>query len=1434
MKRTLFLPLTLLLFGVLLAVPTDLAPVACTASATDNFSSGNYSGGAGWVGNWTEATPTGGVAETDGPTVGNIRVVNGALRFVGVNGTDPYLFRQVDLNNATSAQLAFSLGASGTLEEDGTDQFQVQISNNGGASWTNLATYTGDNGAGNKTISITNFAAPNVRIRFGILQGALEAGEFFTIDNVSITTTCNTAPDPAETTVCNPTGTEIRGTVYEDYNYDGDFDAGEGLHLNGISVRLTAANGTTQTTTTNATGQYSFGGLTAGQRYRLEFTGVPVWLGPTRFGPQNGTTVQFVQPGNCADLGVANPGDYCQSNPPIGVTCFGEGPFNGGNSNDIALVRLPYSADGHDFNGTTKTATHQGTNLLTVGQIGAIYGIAWQRHRQRMYLGAFHKRFAGFGPAGPDAIYQVDLNGNVTGTLELDALTGTTNVAGGNVHDFTTMINGEPMDLGTNNAVFAGVGKRSLGDLDISDDGSTLYVVNLFNRRIYALNIASGVAAQTTLVNSWAAPDPTGAQRHRPFALKFYEGQLWLGSVDQNGSNAYVHTLNPTTGAWTLRHTVPLNYTRQQVIGSAPNGTRNADWRGWEDVPNNVNYVQNDLNEIGYPQPLLSDIEFDGRDLILGFRDRFGDQSSYGRFINQNDANANKKTFVVTAGDLLRVCRTGTGGFVTETGNTGACPGVSGLPSSGPGGAEFYHWDIYSQVDEWNTQQTNGALHWETTQGGLLQVAGKPSVYSTALDPFDDFSGGYLKFDNTTGRREGTTDRDRVLLPNLTGGYTLFDDLDFSGGALNISGEIGKANGLGDLEAFCATAPLEIGNYVWRDNDNDGIQDADEPGIAGVVVQLYRTNGTLVASATTNVNGQYYFNTQLAVNTAYYVVFGNTTQYTNNRLVLGNQRYLLTTANASTGINQDAVDSDAVQAANVQTAINGRPYLAVTTGAAGFVDHTLDAGFRPCLPRVVSATPSVCNPTTNTYSLSVRVDFDFVPTGNLQILFGGTTYTVTPFGAMSQTFVLNNVTARGLQPLNVTARFANFTDCTHTLNSAFTPPPSCRSDLSTEELCQFTNGGEVQLFGNPITNDNPRCLTLADKNVQAADADSLLLWVFARNNQPTSVTFTSPNGLNVVVPQSQGIAAGGNGFYYRVKVAADGSGSYCARTAGNNQNNERSFGAFVFYSPPEGNGAVSTVFNGEYLFYNSQTATQPGVEDCAVRTLNVAPGNEPQRDILLQIAVDDLEANDPRTVDFRFTAGSQVQSFTRSGPTFTPDNGGSLGIYEFTLTNVPQSVTSVEVQVCSKQVNNGQSLFFTGVIANSDDGCRPCAPTITLTEYRCDNNNTPADLNDDFYTVQVVVTTPDPAATQYRLLRNTNPDGTGGTVIGTYAYGPSVVIGQNRAFRADGTTTYRLTVRDVTNAFCDRTVTTSVVGNCSGCPPQTCGTVVIGRNFRGN
>ena len=766
-----------------------------------------------------------------------------------------------------------------------------------------------------------------------------------------------------------PVPNEIRGTVFRDYNDSGARDSSE-PGIQGIEIFAVDALGVSATTTSDEAGSYTVpasAGLTG--EVRLEFRQPnDNSLDFLESGAAGATTVQFVN----VSAGIANqnvgfydPVDYCQADPEVAIAQLFDTPASGDAASQSALTRVVYSATGHDFTNTNppaRTASFQATDMSSWSQLGALYGVAWQRTTARIYAAAFHKRYSGFGPNGPDAIYQVALDGTVTGVIELDTLLGISNSAGADAHDFTNTSGA--FDIGTNNRSYDGVGKRSFGDIELSSDMSTLYVVNLFDRKIYALDVSSGNTAATTIVRSWNAPDATGAGRHRPFGLAWHNGHLWIGSVDQNGSTVYVHRLNLVTNTFSLQLTAPLNYTRQNWLGGTT-VDRPANWRAWSANPTSVSYESNSSGtEISYPQPMLTDIEFDGDDMILGFRDRWGDQTGVDKIFR---SGASDRTWGTAAGDILRACSVGSS-YTIESGTDGTCanPASSeGRTPSGPGGYEYYFWDFWEDGSTWMPSNGSRAFHWETTQGALLQLAGNPSVMTTAMDPFDDFTGGLLKLTNSTGRREGVT-TSSATYNSLVGGYTLFDSLEFNSNyPVPTNHTFAKANGLGDIEALCDPAPIEIGNRVWRDVDSDGIQDPGEPPLADVAVQLVAPDGvTVLATATTADDGTYYFSsdaTRPSTDSHIYGISGlqtSTAGYTVR--IARNQVPILifvpTALDANDGANSDSRDSDGT--------INGQYVQAVVnTSMAGVNDHRTDFGFMLVPP---TATPT--NTSTPTYT----------------------------------------------------------------------------------------------------------------------------------------------------------------------------------------------------------------------------------------------------------------------------------------------------------------------------------------------------------------------------------------------------------------------------------------------------------------------------------
>ena len=91
-----------------------------------------------------------------------------------------------------------------------------------------------------------------------------------------------------------------------------------------------------------------------------------------------------------------------------------------------------------------------------------------------------------------------------------------------------------------------------------------------------------------------------------------------------------------------------------------------------------------------------------------------------------------------------------------------------------------------------------------------------------------------------------------------------------------------------------------IGDFVWNDEDKDGIQDASEKGIANVNVTLLNNGGEVVAASTTDAYGKYTFDCLVAGN--YQVKFTLPIDYTFSAKTAGTNIALDSDVNPQTGI----------------------------------------------------------------------------------------------------------------------------------------------------------------------------------------------------------------------------------------------------------------------------------------------------------------------------------------------------------------------------------------------------------------------------------------------------------------------------------------------------------------------------------------------------
>jgi hypothetical protein len=695
-------------------------------------------------------------------------------------------------------------------------------------------------------------------------------------------------------------GTEIGGTVFHDANANGINDIGEQGAADIIVKAFNTAGTLAATQTSASNGVYKFTGLTTGQPYRLEYSWGDGYLKSGAAGTGSGTSIQFITAGSCAaNFGVNFPPNYCQNNNPYVMTpCYINGdPTSATVAPLDVMVAFPYRAANFDFGLISRTVNP--THVATASQIGATWAVAYQKTSKYAFTGATMRRFAGFGPLGTGGIYKVNMTTPTTPVVSNWIDAKTIGIPTGNDTRNGTVANklSTAPGLPTWDAeAFNQVGKVGIGGMDFNERGDTLWLMNLSDRKLYAIKnvnpATTPVAAD--VVGGFAVALPAGysyvtnANDFRPWAVKYYKGLVYVGAVCSAESTpwasanlkGYVLSFNPANPAagFSFVAEYPLNIVRQGYGAS---------------LGSNYPWVSNTTTPNYATQPMALDIEFDvDGSLIVSNGDRGGFQNGNNNYAADPTATNTTLYEGGTMGDIFRFCKTGaTYAFQ----GTAGCP----FPTVNPFAFQEYYWG------EGGPNTSTGLSFNETVAGGIATLAGSSTVLTTAQDAYDYYAGGIISLSNTSGG-----DRWR---------YNIYDGTS--------PGASGKAAGLGDLELLCDPAPIEIGNRVWVDLDNDGLQDANEVGLANITIDLYKA-GALVASTVTDAFGNYKF-TNLLPNTAYEIRVVIAQVNANGRP--------LGTANAGGNAN-DFIDSDAIPTAGVGI-------IALTTGDYGENNHTYDIAF---------------------------------------------------------------------------------------------------------------------------------------------------------------------------------------------------------------------------------------------------------------------------------------------------------------------------------------------------------------------------------------------------------------------------------------------------------------------------------------------------------
>ena len=733
---------------------------------------------------------------------------------------------------------------------------------------------------------------------------------------------------------------DVTGFAFRDFNSNGVYDTGNAagtgspndVPLPGVLVHAYDASGAdVGNATTDSSGNYSINTSSpSGAQLRVEFSFSSGQLAegykPSYHGATNGTSVQFVTVGATGvDFAANVPEDYIQGNPDVAIAAqrYGDNNLVSGLNKDLSsVVKVAYEQSGDSPSTLEAHADYRDT--------GAIYGLAFQKGTTNLFASAVLRAHTGLGEGGLGGIYLIDTAANTSslwldldGTIDVGEDTFATELAGysGTTENEKRGLVADPTEPNRDPVGVANVGNLGLGGLTISTDQKTLYAVNLHNRTLVVIDIATQAVSEVPL-DTLSADD-------RPFGVAVHRGAVYVGIVSSaatSGLRADLAARVITTPESTLASPSWSTALDIDSLSFGRGGSSNppaADLSG--DVASHWNAWTNDWSDaeasgffgstwITNPQPILSTMTFDVQgNLVMGFLDRFSYQAGMLQFAPTGTSEDLYSG--IAAGGMYGASPDGDGTYTFESNAVlGGVTGGDPNSNRGPDGGRYY-------------DALSGA-HSNALTGAVAAAPGFSTILSTGYDLNGAWTSeaGWIP---TSGEHFSLSQR--VLRNSLN------DNEEGSDPNNDTTAGFGKSGGLGGVTLLAELAPVEIGNRVWFDADQDGVQDADEPPISGVTVNLYDATGTVLLDTTvTNADGEYYFS-NLVPDTTYTVSFVKPTtgSWNSGSPVFGTIPWSDISFTSPTSGTNRAIDSNP----------DSTGKAIVELGGPGENDHTIDAGF---------------------------------------------------------------------------------------------------------------------------------------------------------------------------------------------------------------------------------------------------------------------------------------------------------------------------------------------------------------------------------------------------------------------------------------------------------------------------------------------------------
>ena len=699
----------------------------------------------------------------------------------------------------------------------------------------------------------------------------------------------------------------IMGMVFYDANNNGIKESTEfGFH--GAVVKAFAANNTTEVSsyvTDQVTGNYTLSGLTAGTKYRIEFT-LPAGFTNSLMGSQSNSTVQFATVGDVnINLGVHVASESnSDTNPRMVAGC---GLISGMTT---TMASWHYDdANNYPMNYSNTNlyigTAHPHNEDLTASQVGVPFGLAAKPNTKYIYFTTTAAPDATILPPAPDgigAIYVADYSG------------------AGNTFSGYKLLMVVPNVAGT-----SFFGKYGLGGIDFSQDGKDLFVINMGSGKLLKIdvsgvNYASLPATAPTVANITEITIPATYSScsggiFRPVALKEYGGKIYLGAICDAFTSQSSTDLKASIISYDYK---TLTWKEEFVFEPETFNTGNMVGLNIPQTPWNDPEVLSGLNPF---KPVISDLAFDDTGaMIIGVTNR--------KFYNNNDDN-------YSTGYVVRAWRNTDGTFTLESGGvsgayTGLQTGINtiettyGMDIGGPGNGYFFDQPM--------------AFHPNIYSGGLYVKNGSGELVWGGADPVSINSMG-----------------PRYL--SLTNGLILK--------GLNLAGS--KISRMTGVEAINVPTPMSLGGRIWKDVNKNSIQDPDELALGNITVQLCDDLGTSIATVNTDANGNYVFSSASGadgVGIKYNVVIEPQTTYRVKVTSIGSNAGISLAGLSNTASEPSDIASlnTGASLANNDAFVNGGfPTIRLKSGAYSESNFTYDIGFGVCTPPISTASATQPN-----------------------------------------------------------------------------------------------------------------------------------------------------------------------------------------------------------------------------------------------------------------------------------------------------------------------------------------------------------------------------------------------------------------------------------------------------------------------------------------